>query len=79
MRWQNRRNANDGAGSRLLGRTAAIHRHVDYPPDVWLLSAHGIAGFTDAELKSKTLEEAKDEAEEILRDMLESALREVNE
>jgi hypothetical protein len=53
-----------------------VHHHIDYPPELWLLSVHGI-DWGHIELKAKTLEEAKKEALERLKTHLERLLEAV--
>ena len=53
-----------------------VHRHIDYPPDVWLASCHpGL--FSQIELASKDLGEAKCQAKAKLQVMLEAALKDI--
>lgn len=52
-----------------------IHRHIDYPKDVWLSSCYGL--FTQRELKNKDLDKAKIEAVNIVKKILNKTLSEL--
>lgn len=57
--WEDDR---DGAEVRICGLRVAVHRHIDYPKDVWLLTTHHPDLCTHRVLKSTTLTDAKAEA-----------------
>lgn len=50
-----------------------VHRHIHYPPDVWLASCHPKV-FTRRELASQDVDEAKNQALAILKAVCEEAL-----
>jgi hypothetical protein len=62
--------------TKTLCRGLSIHRHMEYPADVWLLSAWEI-GMEKIELKSKDIEAAQAEAEKIVRNRLRRILKEL--
>jgi hypothetical protein len=51
----------EGSVTNFAGCRLSIHRHIHYPKDQWLFSCN-LLGIDNAELKSKDLEEAKQEA-----------------
>jgi len=55
----------------------AVHRHINYPPDVWLASAYDL--FSQAEMDSKNLDEAKFQAKEKVKEIIAKAMRELEE
>ena len=58
--------------------TLRVHRHIHYPPDMWLASCHPDL-FSQLELASKDAELAKREAVDRLRACCKSALNEMDE
>ena len=54
-----------------------VHRHIHYPPDVWLASCTDM--FSQMELKSKDLSEAKCQAKARVQSILEEALKDILE
>jgi len=61
-----------GAASKVGEFRLVVHHYVGFPPEQYLASCHGV--FENKELKSKVLNEAKIEAEEILRFYLQRAI-----
>ena len=55
-----------------------IHRHIHYPPDVWLASCH-LGIFDQVELASKDLKEAKCQAKAKVQVILEDAIKDILE
>jgi hypothetical protein len=54
-----------------------VHRHIHYPPDVWLASCTNL--FSQIELASKDLDEAKCQAKAKVQVLLENALKDILE
>lgn len=54
-----------------------VHRHIHYPPDVWLASCTDL--FSQIELASKELNEAKCQAKAKVQVILEDALKDILE
>jgi hypothetical protein len=52
-----------------------VTRHIDYPPDVWLLRCHGLG--IERRLASPKIEEAACQARAIVQSHLEQMLRDV--
>jgi len=58
----------------IAGRVRiSLHRHIHYPPDTWLVSC-GEAEFSAFELVSKTVDDAKKEAVDLVKDRLRTML-----
>ena len=55
----------------------ALHRHIHYAKDDWLLSCYG--AFENKVLKSKDIGDAKSEAEIIVRKLFNDALNSLDE
>jgi hypothetical protein len=53
-----------------------VHRHIHFPPDAWLLSCAALR-IDNRQLKSKDVDEAKQEAVRIVRELLEEAICEM--
>lgn len=53
-----------------------VHRHIHYPPDVWLLSCDALR-IDNNELPSRDIEDAKCEAVAVVRGLLEAAIGEM--
>lgn len=51
----------------------SVHRHIYYPPDTWLTSCPGL--FSQVELASKDLSEAKCQAKANVQVILEDAIK----
>jgi len=54
-----------------------VHRHVHYPPDIWLATCHPDL-FSQVELESKNADDAKLEAVKKLRACCEDAIEAMN-
>jgi len=79
-KWKDRkRHYNDEEPSessiRLGSLRLSIHRHIDHPPDQWLASCSMF--FSQRELKSKKMDEAKCQAKAILQVILEDAIADI--
>lgn len=55
-----------------------VHRHIHYPPDVWLFSCSHLP-LDQVELSSKSLDEAKVQAVAEVKTILETALRSITD
>lgn len=55
----------------------AVHKNINHPPDVWVTSCHGL--FWCHQLESKDIDNAKIEAIEKTQNILEEALKVLNE
>jgi hypothetical protein len=61
-----------------LGRfKLSVHRHIFYEPDQWLASSYGL--FESKLLTSTDFEQAKAQAQNVLKQHLEQVLAELNE
>lgn len=81
-KWKDEKNYHDSddiKGSAIkLGRfKLSIHRHIDYPADVWFASCSYL--FNCVELASKDPNEAKSQAKAKLQVILEDAIKDILE
>jgi hypothetical protein len=78
MKWSDVSSRRDGAvwEAKCGVFWLQVHRHIHYPPDVWLASCREL--FQCIELKSRDLGKAKIEAKRKLVALLEKALQELN-
>jgi len=65
----------ESAETRLGSFRLTVHRHIHYPPDTWLASCGYL--FSQVELASKDLEQAKIQAVAKLQVILETALADI--
>lgn len=62
--WQTR----IGTGAHQI--RISVHRHIDYPPDTWLVSVYGLIDIDRRMLAAKDVEGAQGEALELMRTIL---------
>jgi hypothetical protein len=79
--WSDKRKSWDddtitSSEARFGGYRLTVHRHIDYPPDVWLASC--TIFFNKCVMQSKDLDGAKKEAMDKLRKMLKKTIEDLN-